>query len=798
MSGKPADIDLKSQIKQQLLASLEKIDRPGSFCTNGRLPPAIPGLEVSGLGTIPLPLEETQAVALKRLARQAPYGKGERTLVDTDVRRVWEIDADQVTLSNPEWSDIVKQVVAEVQSALGLEKRKLESHLYKLLLYEAGSFFLSHRDGEKLDRMVATLVIALPAAHEGGELIVRHEGKEEIIGFGGPESRFHAQFASFYADCEHEIRPVKSGFRLTLVYNLTLAKSKRRISAPTSGEHVQAIRTVMDLWRAGSGVAKPSQKKGDQVPTKLAVLLDHRYTQAGLCVDALKGTDRRKAEILFEACRTCGFDAHLALVSYWQYGTAEYAGSGEYERYRYGGWDDDDDDYEMGDLADWSLTAEHFSDSSGRQARFGRIPLEEDEIVSEAPIDDGEPDDEDFGGDTGNAGLTLERWYRRAALILWPAERRFDIWCQAGVKAATGGLEQMVRELKKAERGERDGLRRQCLDLASRIVDVWPSQEYALNPSFDAKADRDRLLPLLKRLDDAPLIARWLREVPGKDVCVNPGKALGDVCGKYGWTTFEGELRRLFADTDRETIARNTRLLAQLSLRNDRNADRRRVCGDLAEKMQEALERWDIEKTPEIFRSSIVKRSELLPPLVKSFIALEELDLLGRLVEHVLGHRKKYGFTQTQIPALLSLRKWLESSLEQACPPLRHWLTVIREELEGRAANPPEAPTDWRRGSKMSCDCEDCGHVRRFLDDPSKEILRFPVAKERRRHLHQVIDRNRLDLTHETERRGSPYTLVCTKTSASHERAVEAHRVDLDHLRQIRDLLEWHDGLSSP
>jgi hypothetical protein len=54
-----------------------------------------------------------------------------------------------------------------------LEKQSLEAHLYKLLLYEPGSFFLAHRDGEKLDRMVATLVIALPSAYEGGELVVR-------------------------------------------------------------------------------------------------------------------------------------------------------------------------------------------------------------------------------------------------------------------------------------------------------------------------------------------------------------------------------------------------------------------------------------------------------------------------------------------------------------------------------------------------------------------------------------------------------------------------------------------------
>src|SRR5262245_52000285 len=194
-------------VQQQLLEALKKIDRPGTFCMSGRLPPVLPGLEVAGVGPVALPLEKRQAAALKKRARQAPYGKGTKTLVDTNVRRVWEIDADQVTLENPEWPDVLKQAVDEVQSELGLENQKLEAHLYKLLLYEPGSFFLAHRDGEKLDRMVATLVVALPSAHEGGELVVRHEGREEIVDFG-PNSQFQTQFAAFYADCEHEIRPV--------------------------------------------------------------------------------------------------------------------------------------------------------------------------------------------------------------------------------------------------------------------------------------------------------------------------------------------------------------------------------------------------------------------------------------------------------------------------------------------------------------------------------------------------------------------------------------------------------------
>ena len=216
-----------SSLARRLHKALAGIDRPGAFCTSGSLPAVLPGLEVKGVGPVGLPLTDPQLKALKEKSEQAPYGKGQQTLVDTRVRRVWRLTPDKFKLANPDWAAFLNGVVAKVQADLGLEGQALESNLYDLLLYEPGSFFLPHRDGEKLDRMVATLVVGLPSKFEGGELLVRHEGKEQKIDFAGPESLFKIHYAAFYADCEHEVRPVKSGYRLCLVYNLTLAKSKK-------------------------------------------------------------------------------------------------------------------------------------------------------------------------------------------------------------------------------------------------------------------------------------------------------------------------------------------------------------------------------------------------------------------------------------------------------------------------------------------------------------------------------------------------------------------------------------------
>jgi predicted 2-oxoglutarate/Fe(II)-dependent dioxygenase YbiX len=316
----------------------------------------LPGLEVEGLGMIGLPLTAAQAEALKGKCEQAGYGKGEETLVDTNVRRVWKLPASKLSLTNPAWNKALEEIISSVQVELGLEGQALTAHLYDLLLYEKGGFFLPHRDGERLDRMVATLVVSLPSSYTGGELVVRNEGQEQVIDFSGASGRFQTHYAAFYADCEHEVRPVRSGFRLCLVYNLTLAKSGSAIGAPRPGERVLKLAKILREW-----AAQPADIE------KLVVTLTHQYSHSGLKWDALKGLDRSRAVALAEAARASGCRAYLALLTLWESGSIAYDGEDEYGYGRHRrSRQRDPDDYVIEEMLDTSLTAEHWQDPDGK------------------------------------------------------------------------------------------------------------------------------------------------------------------------------------------------------------------------------------------------------------------------------------------------------------------------------------------------------------------------------------------------------------------------------------------------
>jgi hypothetical protein len=81
---------------KDLAALLDGVQRPGDFYVTGTHEISAPGLEIEGVGPIALPLLTLQAEQMIAVAEPAPYGRGEQTLVDTAVRRSWQITRDKV------------------------------------------------------------------------------------------------------------------------------------------------------------------------------------------------------------------------------------------------------------------------------------------------------------------------------------------------------------------------------------------------------------------------------------------------------------------------------------------------------------------------------------------------------------------------------------------------------------------------------------------------------------------------------------------------------------------------------
>jgi hypothetical protein len=115
---------------------------------------------------------------LAGLGLPARFGRGEETVTDLAVRDTWEIPKHLVHATSNESAlqDVLETVKEELSIPHG---GVLTPDLHSLLVYAPNQFFRAHQDSEKDDAMVGTLV-------------------------------------AFYADCQHEVLRVQSGYRITL------------------------------------------------------------------------------------------------------------------------------------------------------------------------------------------------------------------------------------------------------------------------------------------------------------------------------------------------------------------------------------------------------------------------------------------------------------------------------------------------------------------------------------------------------------------------------------------------------
>jgi hypothetical protein len=122
-----------SSIGAKLLDNLRSVERPGDFCVGGIREVLMPAIDVDGVGRIAFPILPAQAETLVAIAEAAPYGPGEETVVDRDVRRTWQVDSAKVRIGGRHWEKTLGELVAGVAAGLGVSG-PLAADFYKLLV----------------------------------------------------------------------------------------------------------------------------------------------------------------------------------------------------------------------------------------------------------------------------------------------------------------------------------------------------------------------------------------------------------------------------------------------------------------------------------------------------------------------------------------------------------------------------------------------------------------------------------------------------------------------------------------
>ena len=388
------------------------------------------------------------------------------------------------------------------------------------------------------------------------------------------------------------------------------------------------------------------------------------------------------------------------------------------------------------------------------------------------------PYQSEYEGYMGNYGNTLDRWYRRAAVVVWPRERAFAARAEAGSRWALSELHARI------EAGDLEGAR----TAAESLAPFWRtigSQAGLLDTTLHVAAD----------LGAAGTAAMLLEPFRVETVAPEHAGGLAAVAGQYG-----GEWTRGVADAwfgpehhiepgRHEWVERLPWLCQALQAAGAPDVARLLAAGAWRW-MGDQLRLWTTTGRTEVRQAQL---QMLGSPLVRLLEAADD-----NLRDEIVAVLRESGdnVLACLMPALRSAAA-LPAAAQRAAR-----LDLVARDCAGRLgaiiARPLRDADDWSI-EWSGCGCDLCEVLGAFLDSRSRRSFEWPLAKDGRRHVHIQIDSAELPMRHQTRRQGRPYTLVLMKTGELFTRQKDARRNAATDLTWLRSA--WGDdspGTSLP
>ncbi|EGO55246.1 hypothetical protein NEUTE1DRAFT_102687 [Neurospora tetrasperma FGSC 2508] len=750
--------DYTVSLKDDLRKALDDVKVAGSFASFRKLlrsPPA--GLYVDGVGDVAMPLGETQARQLIAKARQAPYGRGSETIVDTSVRNTWEIDAAQFSFNNQRWPGYVRQLCSHVAADLGI-KSPIRAEIYKMLIYERGAMFKSHTDTEKIPGQFGTLVVALPSAHKGGDVVVKHCGEQKTF-----KTSEHGQsFICWYSDVHHKVCPVESGYRWVLTYNLALDPNAVRPSAGLVRSETEALCHTLREW-----LQEPAESRQNG----LYYVLDHDYTEASIKLNNLKTRDLAIGQVLNNLSKELDFEVFFALLEKEEFGEAEVDHSRFYNVYQ--------------ELIEVDYRVKTVRDMFGNPVVDGLALDPEEEILqNDGELFADDDPEQEYEGVVGNSGPKVTHWYRSTAAMdlakrsTTTGDARSTIWPK---NPLIDGNDLMSILKVAIELGDYDSFDDACLDQNAVIPTsffTWTKQwlkRSNTDSSFKDISELAALTNLIPKPEDADCsaslrdeISTWvhgkLEECLG-DLLMKEKEVSADVVPRDdGFAIYRTIAKQFLASVDFSKVK------PKGGIKPEHGNKRQRTSYDGGNKRppKKQLLRTVASNTLVKFFETLVKISTPDDDLATQFITNLNDDVPRLPVDHM--HNLWLPFLWCLIPILTANAIPLTTPVYQSL--YRSMLTrYIKEYVRTQPA-----PSNSLVRPPVNCPhvhCPDCNALNFFLQSPTEEVERFDVGKKARRHLHEMLDERGIDCTHVSERGTTPNTLVVTKTFTQEEQPMK-------------------------
>ena len=727
-------------------------------------------MSIDGIGQIGFPVTPNQARDIIEKAKRAPFGKGSQTLLDTSVRSAWEIDAAKLSFNNEEWETTLAEIINDLKKGLGIEDQSVTASLYKLLLYETGDFFLPHQDSEKEKGMFGTLVVGLLSSHTGGEMVIRFDGREQKVDFAPATSSYKIPYAAFYADCEHEIKPITSGYRICLVYNLLQSEDSPTINSSQFHDQAKQMTFSLESW----------EEFFEWRPK--VILLGHQYTPSNFSLSHLKLHDRLRVDALKQAADRAGYLSPLALVTLHQMGSLEGDNYHYYDNRRQSRYYEEEEEEEpttgtMGEIYEEYIMIEYWDESE--IPGLGVLPIRKEDIITEIEIGKGDPIEQEEEGYTGNAGMTIQYWYHYGALILWPKSEHLNILLNRPVPVRLQWLEYYLQNWSNEELMAKDYTRRLLTKFSTDI---------AGEESRYQQIDFSAIATAFVQLEDETLFKQMGKELLPSiftDVKVENWIVL---IQHFDYKIFYPIFQKVAKKNDLFTLRHLLDVLKALDSLETENL--KAFVLDFIKQIPDYLtgiQLYKFEKTlAHYFIEHYNEDKETITAIIGNIISLshhkeKEKIWVEDVLEGLSKSMSRLYLNEVLIPTLLSLKysKWyLTKALYEICI----------QKLKTRTAIKPSPPINWKRDTPTTKQNQDLWKMLHpFLNSPDQQVFDYQKNQSYRSAMEMAINRVEIDLRMETIKKRRPYTLRLIKTQASYERMLKEWEEDMNFLKQLME-----------
>ncbi|HEV2916297.1 MAG TPA: 2OG-Fe(II) oxygenase [Candidatus Babeliales bacterium] len=729
--------EILKKISKSLATDNDKLN--ANFCVEHALELSDIQLNIDGIGALELPLTTQKIQHLIAVSSKAKFGLRNQTILDENVRSTQEIPVDKIQMTFNK--DKLYRLLQKARKALGLgEHIELIPHLHNMLIYSPGQFFKKHQDSEKMDGMIATLVVVLPSPHIGGDLIVEHNDQSYTFSSQNIEESTLKCFV-FYADCQHEVKKVIQGYRIALTYNLVISSQetiKNIQSNPTLTKYIK------DYFSGDE-----YNTRGD--PLKLIYFLDHSYSEHGLRWNFLKGADYKNAQSFYAAAQELELTSHLALVEI-------------HEIWEMCG-DEDKKNPDLGDLIDDEIHFSYGVDATNKETNLIHCDLTKEEICWTKETDTFEPYDSEHEGYMGNYGNTMDYWYRRAAVVLWKSDHDIPMQFKLNQERSIQNLVALThvpgQEQKIIEIIEKAG-KYIYGNLRYNNNDKSPLFSLFMHIALYIK-DKQRAYNILNQFtlhqltDDmfVPHIVD-LQHIYGINYCIK----LLEV-----W----------------ETTTRHSYYNQKFTIENIESLIQRLITAGGNIQLAEYLLSYQIKaliyndtiikkERPGIRNKSLQKRIAAIRDVIRAYIVIPTAVVFGELIDHLITNQDLYSeidlaelyfsfdqeiFTQLLNPYIKALHDFLVITIDQKCQ-----ISVPSQ-------------NDWSIKTTLPCKCQHCTIVAEFLHASNEKQKIWPLVEQFRKHIIDTMKDLELPIDLSVEKKGSPYKLVMVKNDSLHKDAQE-------------------------